>query len=272
MRDRERWIVMDGPARRALMVVLLVSLAGCGRSEAERAKERLTGVIGGTALNARAQAVWIWELDREADNQGITPCGPTLRSATFQLRWPEMAPRTKANRDDYNTHHSGGTGDSQWIEIGMSQGGPGEIVSLQGTRERALGRDPAWGMPYQVSLEFGWDETLGLEMARPSVSEPKSYNWNRINYSDTFAIGATPNVLIRCMTGPQYRPPHWTPLCEATLEDANLKQVHLSIRYRQNLLPHWRDIERDVRQFLRSVQRECPMPGHGPGIAAGTAA
>ncbi|MBW8773571.1 MAG: hypothetical protein JF596_00410 [Stenotrophomonas sp.] len=243
MQDRERWIVMDGPARRALGVVLLVSLAGCGRSEAERAKERLTGVIGGTALNARAQTVWIWEADREADGHGITPCGPTLRSATFLLRWPEMAPRTKANRDDYNTHYSGGTGDSQWIEIGMSQGGPGEIVSLQGTRERALGRDPAWRMPYQG-----------------------------INYSDTFATGAMPNVLIRCMTGPQYRPPHWTPLCEATLEDAHLKQVHLSIRYRQNLLPHWRDIERDVRQFLRSVQRECPVPAHGPGTAAEAAA
>lgn len=98
MRDRERWIVMDGPARRALAVVLPVSLAGCGRSEAERAKERLTGVIGGTALNARAQTVWIWEADREADGHGITPCGPTLRSATLPTSALDAALRGDAGR------------------------------------------------------------------------------------------------------------------------------------------------------------------------------
>jgi hypothetical protein len=241
-----------------LWLSLSFVLVGCGSDRKGPEAARLQGRIGGVALEVPRQDVWIWETDRDAQAEPASTCGATLRSVSIQLRWPEMAPRNARTRQDYDRHDSVGNGDSNWIDIGLNQAGEGENITLQQIRDWGLYRLHHQELPAEVTFDFGRDAALGLEMARPALSERRSFNWNRITYTDSLDPARAPTVLIRCMTGPQYAPPQWTPLCEASLEQPGLRNVRTTIVYRQNLLPHWREIQADVQAYLQRIRSHCP--------------
>lgn len=255
-----RWLASVCRLRFDVMLWLSLSfvLVGCGSDRKGPEAARLQGRIGGVALEVPRQDVWIWETDRDAQAEPASTCGATLRSVSIQLRWPEMAPRNARTRQDYDRHDSVGNGDSNWIDIGLNQAGEGENITLQQIRDWGLYRLHHQELPAVVTFDFGRDAALGLEMARPALSERRSFNWNRITYTDSLDTARAPTVLIRCMTGPQYAPPQWTPLCEASLEQPGLRNVRTTIVYRQNLLPHWREIQADVQAYLQRIRSHCP--------------
>ncbi|MDQ7312351.1 hypothetical protein ABE509_06005 [[Pseudomonas] hibiscicola] len=241
-----------------LWLSLSVVLGGCGSDRKGPEATRLQGRIGGVALEVPRQDVWIWEQDRDARADPASRCGVPLRSVSIQLRWPEMAPRNAQTRQDYDRRDSAGNGDSNWIDIGMSQAGEGENITLRQIRDWGLYRLHHQRLPAEVTFDFGRDAALGLEMARPALPERQSFNWNRITYTDSLDPARAPTVLIRCMTGPQYSPPQWTPLCEASLEQPGLRNVRTTVVYRQNLLPHWQEIQADVQAYLQRIRSHCP--------------
>ncbi|MGW8811099.1 hypothetical protein ACWGM5_20725 [Bacillus velezensis] len=257
-----RWLASVCRLRFGLLLCLSMSamLVGCGSDRKEPEAARLQGRIGGVALEVPREDVWIWEQDRDARADPSSSCGAPLRSVSIQLRWPEMVPRNAQTREDYDRHHSAGNGDSNWIDIGLNQAGEGENITLRQIRDWGLYRLHHQRLPAEVTFEFGRDAALGLEMARPALPESRSFNWNRVTYTDSLDPARAPTVLIRCMTGPQYAPPQWTPLCEASLEQPGLLNVRTTVVYRQNLLPHWRKIESDVQAYLKRIRSHCPTP------------
>lgn len=239
------------------MLLLVIGLAGCRGPVDRHERAPLVGNFSGTTLRVPADHVWIWERDRDATKRAHS-CGSALRSALIQLRWPEMKPRNSETAADFKKYHSGATGDSQWIEIGMTQATPRARLSLESQRDWAMFRSRPNELPTGVEFEYRRDTVTGLNIAYPRMQVKEGHAWNRRFYSDSFDQHHRPAVFISCMTGPQYRPPSWTPLCEQPLDEPGFEQVHLSIVYRQNLLPHWREINRDVRSYLRDIQSSCP--------------
>lgn len=238
------------------LLVLAALLAGCSDNHKEKTKAPLIGSFGTTKLRVPKDHAWIWEKDRESKGLHHT-CGQPLKSALIQLRWPDMKPRNSKTAADFKKYHSGATGDSQWIEIGMTQASPGANLSLDRQRDWATFRSRPAELPLGVQLQYAQDSMTGLKVAFPNLQIKEGHAWNRRFFSDSFDQQHQPTVFISCMSGPQYHPPTWTPLCDHHLNAPGFEQAHLSVVYRQNLLPHWREIERDVRTYLRGIQSRC---------------
>lgn len=241
-----------------ISIIAILQLVGCDRQPPHRkAQATLSGGIGRAALNVPADAVFIWEVARRSSRSNAD-CGQPLASAALKFLWPEMEPSGGPAVYWKNRSRFGPNGDANWLEIGMSQGTPSADVSLKKLRDSSLYRRNSQGLPPGFMFEYGFDAATGLEIAYPNVARTEARYWNRIFYSDAIARSAHPTTLISCMTGPQFNPPEWTPSCSQSIVHDDFDHVSISITYRENLLPHWQQIEADVRAYLDRISSRCP--------------
>lgn len=241
------------------LVPALALLSGCGRqTENVDLDQARSGSFGSALVDVPASAVFIWEPDKHSDRL-TRKCGMPMRSAGMRFVWPGMQPAGHPSLERLHRSRFGPNGDAQWIEVGMSQGTVNTDLSMSKLRDWMLYRSRRSQLPPGMTFEFGDDADVGLSVAYPSLESEAISGWNRRIYSDSFDPARNSGVLISCLTGPQYSSPVWTPLCKQELIVPDFERVHIGITYRKNLLPHWRQIESDVRQYLDRVSSRCSI-------------
>ncbi|MCC4589380.1 hypothetical protein LL962_20135 [Xanthomonas sp. NCPPB 1067] len=254
---------------RCVLLLLSVLAAACSRtSSADKAnRPDLVGTIGPNVIRVPAQDLLFYESE-PGTKELKGKCERPLRSLVIRLRWPEMEPLSEKNAEDYRVHHSRSTGNSQWIEIGMSRLASTEKVTLSGRRDFMLYRnrevaDYPWGVP----LVYGENPTLQLKFGHLRTPLPNRTNF--IVYSDQMEAGQEPTTLITCLHGEKFDPPRWTSLCNQLVLEPGLAQVKVRISYRANLLPEWPQITSSIHSYLKKIRAECPSKHEVKGINHG---
>ncbi|WP_355582582.1 hypothetical protein [Xanthomonas cannabis] len=244
--------------RGCVLLLMSVLVAACSRtSQSDKAnRPDLVGTIGPNVIRVPARDLLFYESE-PGTKELKGKCERPLRSLVIRLRWPEMEPLSEKNAEDYRVHHSRSTGNSQWIEIGMSRLAPTEKVSLSGRRDFRLYRNREVSeYPWGVPLVYGEDSALQLKFAH--LRTPLPHRTNFIVYSDQLEVGQEPVTLITCLHGERFDPPRWTSLCEQLIIESEFPQVETSISYRANLLPEWPKITSAVHSYLQKITARCP--------------
>jgi hypothetical protein len=186
------------------------------------------------------------------------------------VEWPTMRPRQP---DSEASYYKSFKGESDWLMVSVQTREDADPAQEQSRREatkRRVDNGPArvlkgylfelhrYGAPPTVKYEHrGFDEKLRLYSALPmGAGSEYAAGWNEALHWNGDLNGIV-DTLIRCQNGVFKSPA--VRKCEHRYELPAL-DGYAVIRYRQDLLPQWRDIETKTRQLFNffALAEELP--------------
>lgn len=232
------------------LVVLLVALAGATSCGYKQPIGEMCGNAGAASFSIPNSEIFMWE-----KGPGVPP--PPGSSANFygailMLRWPGMEPRSGSNNREFMETYKRSLGPTPWLVVSMQRS------DAEFPRERISKRLSFYLESMYANrgkLEYR-DDIYGLRSAVYESSPGKLYEdiW-------FFWAGDTEGVVdhyIKCANAMPDRPPGKLRLCDNVfyMEEINMRVL---VRYRDDKLIHWRDIQDSVRNHILSKVDECSV-------------
>lgn len=241
--------LLQGGSMKRLAVVLM-ALAGATSCGYKQPSGEMCGNAGAASFSIPRSEIFMWD-----KGPGIPPppgSSANVFGVILMLRWPGMESRSGSNNREFIKTYERSLGSTPWLVVGM-QRSDAEFPRERISKKLSFYLETMYAG--RGDLEYR-DDIHGLRHAVYKSSPGGLYEdiW-------FFWGGDTEGVVdhyIKCPNSMPDRPPEKLRSCDNVfyMEEINMRVL---VRYRNDKLIHWREVQDSVRSHLLSKIEECSV-------------